>query len=333
MTDPVPSASGGFPALPASARALAEASLSAETRRVYAGALDRLDAYLAGAALDDRALAGYLGHLFEHGRSAASAGLVVAAAKLRARLLGHVSPVGVATERVLAGFRRASRDRGRGQVVGIRWEQADAAAALAARFGGLAGLRDAAILAVASDALLRVSEVAALDVEDLTGEPDGSGRLTVRRSKTDQEGGGAVQYLAPVDPLARSRLAQRRRHLDGTSFPARAPRRTRRRLASAGAQHPQHRRGARRQCRHRRTNLRTLAAGRRRRKSRRGGRLTRRVADCRALVLAGDAGSLRAWHARRPRGRSPIPLRTDGSVGVAGVDHIRGFPIIAIGVV
>ena len=197
MTDPVPSASGGFPALPASARALAEASLSAETRRAYAGALDRLDTYLDGAALDDRALASYLGHLFEHGRSAASAGLVVAAAKLRARLLDHVSPVGVATERVLAGFRRASRDRGRGQVVGIRWEQADAAAALAARFGGLAGLRDAAILAVASDALLRVSEVAALDVEDLTGEPDGSGRLTVRRSKTDQEGGGAVQYLGP----------------------------------------------------------------------------------------------------------------------------------------
>ena len=196
MTDPVPSASGGFPALPASARALAEASLSAETRRVYAGALDRLDAYLADAALGDRALAGYLGHLFEHGRSAASAGLVVAAVKLRARLMGQVSPVGVATERVLAGFRRASRDRGRGQVVGIRWEQADAAA-LAARFGDLAGLRDAAILAVASDALLRVSEVAALDVEDLTGEPDGSGRLTVRRSKTDREGGGAVQYLGP----------------------------------------------------------------------------------------------------------------------------------------
>ena len=32
------------------------------------------------------------------------------------------------TERVLAGFRREGRDRGRGQVVGIRWEQAAAAA-------------------------------------------------------------------------------------------------------------------------------------------------------------------------------------------------------------
>ena len=197
MNDLVTTASSGLPSLPPSARALAEASLAVETRRIYAGALERLDSYLGGDELNDKVLAGYLGHLFAQGKSAASAGLVVAAAKLRARLLGNPSPGGIATERVLAGFRREARDRGRGQVVGIRWEQADAAAALAARRDNLAGLRDAAILAVASDALLRVSEVSALDVEDLAVEPDGSGRLTVRRSKADQEGVGTVQYLGP----------------------------------------------------------------------------------------------------------------------------------------
>ena len=197
MNDLTTTASSDLPSLPRSAKALAEASLSTETRRIYVGALERLDAYLGGDELNDKALAGYLGHLFDQGKSAASAGLVVAAANLRERLLGHLSPVGVATERVLAGFRREARDRGRGQVVGIRWEQADAAAALAARPGNLAGLRDAAILAVASDALLRVSEVSALDVEDLASGPDGSGRLTVRRSKADQEGVGTVQYLGP----------------------------------------------------------------------------------------------------------------------------------------
>ena len=72
---------------------------------------------------------------------------------------------------------------------------ASAAAAIAASGGELAGLRDAAILAIASDALLRVSEVSALDVEDLAIEQDGSGRLTIRQSKTDQEGAGAVQYV------------------------------------------------------------------------------------------------------------------------------------------
>ncbi len=42
-----------------------------------------------------------------------------------------------------------------------------------------------------SDAMLRVDELsAAVDVEDLTVEPNGTGRLTVRRSKTDQDGEG-----------------------------------------------------------------------------------------------------------------------------------------------
>ena len=191
----VPKGSGGLPVLKDTAAALAAASLSPGTRSVYTSVLGGLDGWLAGGPLDDKTLAVYLGHLFDEGKAPSSAGLVVAAAKLRARLLGDASPAGPATERVLAGFRREGRGRGRGQVVGIRWEQADAAAAIAARSGDLAGLRDAAILAIASDALLRVSEVSALDVEDLAIEQDGSGRLTIRHSKTDQEGAGAVQYV------------------------------------------------------------------------------------------------------------------------------------------
>ena len=58
--------------------------------------------------------------------------------------------------------------------------------------------RDAALLAVASDGLLRVSEVAALDVGDVQAEADGSGRLFVGASKTDQEGRGAVLYLGAL---------------------------------------------------------------------------------------------------------------------------------------
>ena len=182
--------------LPESARSLAAASLSANTRRVYARALERLEVHLAGRALDDARLATYLAALFDAGRSPAVAGQVVAAVRLRAKLLGLPSPSGAATDRVLAGFRRAGRDRGRGQVAGIVWAQADAAATLAARdCRSLAGLRDAAILALASDAMLRVSEVAALDVGDIEGAADGTGRLTIRASKTDQEGGGVVAFL------------------------------------------------------------------------------------------------------------------------------------------
>lgn len=62
--------------------------------------------------------------------------------------------------------------------------------ALAALDGdGLRVLRDHAILLVAFNGALRRSEVAALDVEDLRFEPDGV-VVTIRRSKTDQEGVG-----------------------------------------------------------------------------------------------------------------------------------------------
>ena len=44
-----------------------------------------------------------------------------------------------------------------------------------------------------SDAMLRVSEAAALDIDDVEGE--GENTLTIRCSKTDQEGEGSVLYL------------------------------------------------------------------------------------------------------------------------------------------
>ena len=46
-----------------------------------------------------------------------------------------------------------------------------------------------------SDCLLRVSEAVALQVKDLQTETNGTGRLTVRSSKTDQEGAGAVLFV------------------------------------------------------------------------------------------------------------------------------------------
>ena len=63
---------------------------------------------------------------------------------------------------------------------------------------GSSGEVDIAIAATMRDAMLRRSEAAALAWSDIELRPDGSGRLTVRRSKTDQEGAGAVQYLGPA---------------------------------------------------------------------------------------------------------------------------------------
>ena len=58
------------------------------------------------------------------------------------------------------------------------------------------GRIDVALAATMFDALLRRSEAGRLRWSDIAFEPDGSARLTVRRSKTDQSGEGAVQYLA-----------------------------------------------------------------------------------------------------------------------------------------
>ena len=87
-------------------RKLADASLSVNTRRAYAGALRQFDTWRGAAPATDATLAAYLGFLFEQGRAPATAALVVAAVTFRATLAG--TPVrGPQTDRVLAGFRRA----------------------------------------------------------------------------------------------------------------------------------------------------------------------------------------------------------------------------------
>ena len=178
------------------ARSLAEASVSANTRRAYEGALRRLALWLWENAvpLNDENLAAYIASLAAAGRAPPSAAMAVAAVKFRARLNGQPSPAGAYTAQQLAGFRREHSGRGVGQVVGISWRVADIVASIAERSdGSLRGLRDAAIISVTSDALLRVSEVAALQVSDV--EAEAPNTLTIRRSKTDQEGIGSVAFL------------------------------------------------------------------------------------------------------------------------------------------
>ena len=94
----IPTPRSGSPS--ATARRLVDASVSANTRRSYAGALHRLAAYIA--------------ELHDGGRASSSAAMAVAAACFRAKLAGQPHPAGERTARVLAGYRRTSADRGRG---------------------------------------------------------------------------------------------------------------------------------------------------------------------------------------------------------------------------
>ena len=58
------------------------------------------------------------------------------------------------------------------------------------------GTLDMAVIRLMRDAMLRVSEAAALTWQDLMTEADGTGRLLIRRSKTDAEGAGAVAFVS-----------------------------------------------------------------------------------------------------------------------------------------
>ena len=58
------------------------------------------------------------------------------------------------------------------------------------------GNLDVAVISVMRDAMLRISEAAALIWSDVATEADGTGRLLIRQSKTDAEGAGAVAFLS-----------------------------------------------------------------------------------------------------------------------------------------
>lgn len=88
--------------------------------------------------------------------------------------------------------------------------------------------RDVAMLALARDALLRRSELVELTVSDLAVAEDGTGSVLVRRSKTDQDGAGAVQFVsAPTIALVldySTVLESRKVRCSGRSIVAGQPR-------------------------------------------------------------------------------------------------------------
>ena len=175
-------------------------AVAERTLNIYGGEMYRLDEWLDGERLTDELLALYLSKLHVEGKAASTIGTVVAAAKFRAKNAGLACPVGVQATKTASGIRRAAAAKGGAQQAdAIGWEQAERMAQMAERTGKMSGLRDAAMFAVGSDAMLRVSEVVALDVGDLRFGGDGrSGAVVVvRRSKTDQEGVGSALYCGP----------------------------------------------------------------------------------------------------------------------------------------
>ena len=255
---PTAAPDGALATSPPTTRRLAAHSLSANTRAAYTRAVRQFDAWRGAAPATDATLAAYLGALFEQGRAPATAALAVAAVTFRAALTKDTIR-GPLTDRVLAGFRRDGADRGRGQAAPLL---ADAFAAIlatadqrretgrgreSARIAARRAALDKALAAVLFQGALRRSEAAALEWRDVApATTAGAILLTVRRSKTDQEGTAAdVPLPQGRRRHGRPRAAARRRRPDRPRLrrpdapAARAP--LHRRRPGRGHRRPAHR--------------------------------------------------------------------------------------------
>lgn len=192
---------------------LIKASIAENTLKAYQRALQGLETWLAGRTLSDVLLANYITILHETDKSPATIGQLVAAVKWQ---LKHQSQENInfpITQTTLAGIRREGRERGRGQVDGLIWQDVERVCIYAETEGTLAGLRDAAMIRLMSDCLLRISEVVAVNIGDLKERT-----LTVHSSKSDQEGSGQSLYVCDTTRRVIAEYRQLAGITDGAVF-------------------------------------------------------------------------------------------------------------------
>ena len=111
------------PHLPEETESLINASVAENTRKAYRRALHALERWLAGRSLSDELLATYITTLHKDGKSPATIGQVLAAVKWQ---LKHQSTQQMnlsITLATLSGIRRDGKERGRGQVDGLIWQE------------------------------------------------------------------------------------------------------------------------------------------------------------------------------------------------------------------
>ena len=187
------------------------------TRRAYAGAWKRFQAWAETEG--ERALpaepltvAAYLAHRAGAGLSMASLAMDRKAISHYHRAAGHSTPTAVeGVRQTFAGLRNRAAEEGRNEPRQARGLTGEALAAIretarlprsgptgrteSAEYARSRGDVDIAIASVMRDALLRRSEAAALRWGAVGFRPDGTARVTVRRSKTS--GAPVMLYVGP----------------------------------------------------------------------------------------------------------------------------------------
>lgn len=176
------------------ARFYAGKAKSQNTTRAYAGDWKRFQAWCEAMQLvplpaEPETLAAYLGWLADQGKATSTVGRAAAAIGKAHEVAGRMSPTkhpGV--KLVLDGIRREKTVTQHGKEAILREDLR----AMVATFAGdsLLDFRNRALLAFGWVAALRREELVAIDVEHLAWEGNERVRLTIPRSKTDQEGEG-----------------------------------------------------------------------------------------------------------------------------------------------
>ena len=168
---------------------LIQSSIAGSTLKRYQRLSKQIETWLNGSMLTDALLAEYITALHTEGKSPATIAQVVAAAKWLAKNHG-IEIVGEITSKTLAGIRREGKERGKGQVDGVEREDMLRVVTLAEADKTIAGLRDAVLIRLMSDCLLRISEAVAVNVGDIQ-----KSTLRIKSSKTDQEDRGEVLFV------------------------------------------------------------------------------------------------------------------------------------------
>ena len=197
----------------AAARTYRAQAKAANTIRAYESDWRQFEAWCDARRLDPlparpEAVATYLASLALAGKADSTIGRHLAAITWRHRQDGHVPPNGRDERMViadtLAGIRREQRARPSAKKAAI--SAADLARMMAAADGmGSRSVRDRALLVLGFAAALRRSELVALQLADVAFVEAGL-KLTIRHSKTDQEGEGhviAVPSGKILKPVAR----------------------------------------------------------------------------------------------------------------------------------
>ncbi len=125
-----------------------EASIAPNTAKAYRAALNRFAEWLAGRPATDATVAAYVAALMDDGYAPATIKQAAAAIGAGARAQGRPDPRGPLARQALAGAVRRNAGEGRGQVAGLRREDALAAAAAAGAVSGHAPLTTNAVRAV-----------------------------------------------------------------------------------------------------------------------------------------------------------------------------------------